>query len=118
MPLATDGNPDTAWQTESYQYPNGSLGPKSGVGLVVAASRPVSPKEITVKTQSPGFDAEIKAGDSPTGPFTAVSGGQQTSSETTFPIHDGTTDRYYVIWITARGSTGRRAYVNEVTATP
>ena len=63
-PLATDGNPATAWKSERYR----STFRKTGVGLVVDAGRPVKASRVVVTTETPGYDAEIRVGDSPTGP--------------------------------------------------
>ena len=52
--------------------PLSSLG-KAGVGLVLDARKTVSPTVMTVTSDTPGFTARIQAGDSPTGPFHAVS---------------------------------------------
>src|SRR5262249_7068472 len=114
VPKATDGDANTGWVTESYSYPDGGLGNKPGVGLVLDAGKTVSPRDVIVLTQSPGFVAQINAGDSASGPFRQVSDSMTTSTETTFHIHGGTEARYFVVWITKLS--GPRAYVNEVTA--
>ena len=72
---ATDDNPATYWETENYRSSLSSLG-KAGVGLVLDAGRRSSPTVMTVTTDTPGFTARIEAGDSPTGPFHAVSASQ------------------------------------------
>ncbi len=59
-PQATDGNPQTYWTTEEY---HGAL-TKSGVGVVLAAGSPTKVRTMTVTTNTPGFTAEIEAGDS------------------------------------------------------
>jgi serine/threonine-protein kinase len=106
---ATDRNPDTYWTTEGYR---GEF-TKSGVGLVLDAEREVSPKEIVVTTDTPGFEAEIQAGDSPLGPFEPVSGSKTVEETTTFPINDGTKERFIMVWITSLDGS---AHVNEVRA--
>jgi serine/threonine-protein kinase len=110
---ATDGNPSTYWSTETYRYPDGGLG-KAGVGLVLDAGRSVSPGEITVTTDTPGFVARIQAGDSSGGPFHDVSDSQTVESRTTFTLHDAH-GRYFVVWITNLGP-HNQVHVNEVTA--
>jgi serine/threonine-protein kinase len=106
---ATDRNPETYWTTEEYE----SEFTKSGVGLVLDASREVSPREIIVTTDTPGFKAEIRSGDSPLGPFEAVSESRTVEETTTFPVNDGTKARYFVVWITALDHV---AHVNEARA--
>jgi eukaryotic-like serine/threonine-protein kinase len=106
---ATDRDPETYWTTEGYR----SAFTKSGVGLVLDAQREVSPKEIVVTTDTPGYEAEIQAGDSPLGPFDPVSESKTVEEATTFPINEGPKARFFMVWITAlEGS----AHVNEVRA--
>jgi hypothetical protein len=95
---ATDGSTATSWSTETYRGPD-FAGLKTGVGLVVAASGPVKLAHLTLMTPTPGFTAQIKAGDSPSGGFTADSSPQAVNGTTTFTL-DGKTAKYYVIWIT------------------
>lgn len=107
---ATDRNAETSWTTEGYR----SEFTKSGVGLVLDAEREVSPREIVVTTDTPGFQAEIRAGDSPLGPFDLQVSESKTVEETTrFPINDGTKARFYMVWITSLDGS---AHVNEVRA--
>ena len=114
VPLATDGNSTTAWATEHYRYPNGSLN-KPGVGLVLDAGSTVKAKAITVVSDTPGYTALIKAGNSPGGPFSDDSASQQATDRTTFDLN-GASARYYLVWITNRGSASA-VDINEVTAT-
>ena len=111
---ATDGSTATYWYTQTYgdQAFGGLL---TGLGLVVDAGRAVKLARLTVKTPTPGFTAEIQAGDSPTGPFAADSSSQPVNGTTTFPL-DGKTARYYVVWITELPPV-RFARISEVTAT-
>ena len=111
--LATDGDLSTAWRTDRYRYPNGELG-KDGVGLVVDAGRDVEASTLTVSSETPGFTAEIRAGDSPDGGFRTVGGSRTVGESTRFPL-EGAPARYYVVWITNRGDNGS-VRVNEVTA--
>jgi hypothetical protein len=112
-PLATDGKPQTYWETSSYRYPDGGLG-KPGVGLLLDAGKTAAPSEVTVTTGTPGFTARIEAGDSATGPFHDVSSSQTVNARTTFTLHDAH-GRYFVVWITNLGSRSQ-VHVNEVTA--
>ncbi len=111
--LATDGSTSTSWMTELYGNQDfGGL--KDGVGLVLDAGRPVKLTRLTVTTPTPGFTAEIEAGDSQTGPFPADSSSQTVSGTTTFTLR-GKTARYYVVWVT-RLPPGDRAEISEVKA--
>jgi hypothetical protein len=110
---ATDGQASTYWQTEHYGSSSfGGL--KHGVGLVLATNMSKKLAKLTVSSDTPGFTAVIKAGQSSNGPFTPVSSSQSVGSHTAFSLH-GPAARYYVIWITALPSAGV-AHVNEVTA--
>jgi len=94
---AIDGNPATFWMTEHYKSFD-----KPGVGLVVEASRSVKPKTLTIATDTPGFTAQIKAGDSLTGPFHAVSASKTVTSTTAgFTLNGGGHD--FLVWITDLG---------------
>jgi serine/threonine-protein kinase len=111
--LATDGNPSTSWMTEHYDS-QAFGGLKDGVGLVLDAGSSVKLASLTVTTPTPGFVAEIQAGDSATGPFTADSSTSTVSSTTRFTL-EGQTAQYYVVWITQL-PVGDRAEIAEVTA--
>jgi len=111
--LATDGNPTTFWSTETYATPAfGGL--KDGVGLVLDAGSAVALHTVTVTTDTPGFTAIVRAGDSPGGPFGDDSRSQTVAAETTFTL-DGRTARYCVLWITNLGTVDS-VHVNEVSA--
>jgi serine/threonine-protein kinase len=110
-PLATDGDFATAWETEHYRD---GLG-KAGVGLVLDAGGVRKVSSITVRTDTPGFTAEILAGNSPSGTEPKIdSSKQQVGSSTTFDLR-GARARYYIVWITDLGGNAS-AHVNEVTA--
>jgi serine/threonine-protein kinase len=106
---ATDGDLATAWRTESYR----SGLNKSGVGVVLDAGREVEPKTVTVTTDTAGFTAEIRAGDSPQGPFRAVSQPGTIESRRRFTLNEAKA-RYFLVWITELDSGS--AHVNEVRA--
>ena len=110
--LATDRNDGTAWDTE--QYINFT---KDGVGLVLRAPKPVALSKLTVESIGSNFDAQIKAGNSPTGPFTGVSGDfQSVGSNKTFSVDtQGTEYRFYLVWLKLPFE-GGQAEIAEVTA--
>jgi eukaryotic-like serine/threonine-protein kinase len=110
---ATDTSSATYWETQHYRSSFASLG-KHGVGLVLDAGRAVSLHLLTVTTDTPGFSAEIQAGDSATGPFRAVSDVKPVSGQATFDLRDAHA-RYFVVWITNLGSLSS-AHVNDVNA--
>jgi eukaryotic-like serine/threonine-protein kinase len=110
--LATDRDPATAWDTEHY-----SNFTKGGVGLVLQAPSSVALSKLTLKSTGSSFDAQIKAGAAPGGPFTAVSGDfRPVGSSTTFSLdtHDKKY-RYYLVWLKLPFE-GGQAKISEVTA--
>jgi hypothetical protein len=109
-PDATDGDLATSWRTERYRSFF-----KKGVGLVLDARRPVRLSRVVVRTDTPGFSAEIQAGPSPGGPFTAVSAVRQVNGTTAFPLRMAAPARYVVVWVVDLPDNSA-AEVNEVTA--
>jgi serine/threonine protein kinase len=107
--LATDGDPSTYWPTQEYQ----SFA-KSGVGVVLDAGQPVEVSEVRVQTDTPGYTAEIRAGNNQSGGFSRVSKAQTVAGTTTFDVDPKAPARYYVIWITRLA--GDVAHVNEARA--
>jgi len=108
---ATDGQRTTDWRTEEYQNFT-----KEGVGLVLRAPREVALSKLTMQAE-PGFEAKIRAGDDPTGPFADVSGDwQEVETATTFNIDTkDKTYRYYLVWLRLPRE-GGQAHIYEVTA--
>jgi serine/threonine protein kinase len=107
--LATDGNPNTFWTTEHY-----SSFIKPGVGLVLDVGSPKKLSRLTIRSDTPGFTAEIQAGASRSGTFSKVSSPVTVGTSTHFTV-DGQAARYYVVWITDLGGNDA-VHVNEVTA--
>jgi serine/threonine-protein kinase len=110
--LATDRDPASYWTTEIYRQTN--IAGKSGVGLVLDAGTPVEAGSLRIRTDTPGFTAQIRGGNNRAGRFRAVSDSKTVSALTTFTLDVGTPIRYYVIWITKLS--GPVAHVNEVRA--
>jgi eukaryotic-like serine/threonine-protein kinase len=105
---ATDGDPGTYWTTEHYRSFT-----KPGVGLVLEARSGERVRRITVRSDTPGFTAEIRAGSETTGPFRTVSPRREVGGATTFAL-GGAASRFYLVWITKLPQ--GFAHVNEVTA--
>jgi serine/threonine protein kinase len=114
--LATDGNPDTYWETEHYAS-QAFGGLKDGVGLLLNVGKPLTLTGLTIRTDTPGFTAEIKAGSSRTGPFDSVSSSQTVEGTTSFTLHVDQAREFYLVWITSLSPQGDRfqTHVNEVT---
>jgi serine/threonine-protein kinase len=112
-PNATDGDPATAWQTQTYNTPEfGGL--KDGLGLVLASHGSVALKSLTVTTSTPGFVAEIESGSSRSGPFVVDSASRTVGGKTRFVL-DGKSGSYWLVWLTQLGPQ-RTAAITNVTA--
>jgi hypothetical protein len=92
--LVVDGDPTTAWRTERYSHFF-----KSGVGLVVDSGRRVRITRVELVSGTPGFVAEIRAGDSREGPFKRIAAGRVVQEATRFPVASRP-GRYVMVWIT------------------
>jgi serine/threonine-protein kinase len=108
VPNAVDHDLATYWTTERY-----NSFAKNGVGPVLMSSRPGAIRSITVRSDTPGFPAQIQTGTSPNGPFHPISSSEDVQSTTTFEL-SGAAQRYLLIWITALPA--GIAHVNEVSA--
>ncbi len=106
---AADGDPASYWTTSTYQDFSAT---KSGVGVVLDAGSPRDLSSVTVTTDTPGYTAEIKASDSPTGNFRTVGESKTVGATTTWELKDAKA-RYLLVWITDLDG---RAHVNEVKA--
>jgi serine/threonine-protein kinase len=111
---ATDKKLSTYWETEHYNSFT-----KTGVGLILDAGRAVKPRGITIKTGTPGFMAEIQAGNDRTGAdFHPVSGPPQSiNGNTTIELHLHSPQQYFVVWITQLSPGKSSVQINEVSAT-
>jgi eukaryotic-like serine/threonine-protein kinase len=109
---ATDNNEATYWNTEHYNSFT-----KPGVGLVLDAGRTVKPQGITISSGTPGFMAEIQAGNQ-LGDYHPISvgGPQVISGQTTLELDLHSPQRYFVVWITKLPPGVDSVEINEVHA--
>lgn len=102
-PLAVDGDPATAWQTEGYTSPDLG-GRKPGVGLIFDLGATVDIASIELVTPAPGWTFEVLT--SPDGssfgdPLIADDGAASfTTEETTTVAFPEARARYVLVWIT------------------
>ena len=107
---ATDRDRSTGWTTEHYND-----FAKPGVGLVLSAARPVALSRLTVVAGG-GFEAKIRASNSPSSGFKDVADWQEVGAQTTFKIDTHGKDYgYYMVWLKLPSS-GGQAEINEITA--
>jgi hypothetical protein len=82
------------------------------VGIVLDARSEVGLSQLTITTDTPGFQAAIRASNRSDGGFKKISEAQTVESQTSFDLSGGSY-RYYLVWITDPNG---RAHVNEVKA--
>jgi hypothetical protein len=111
-PLAVDGDTATFWKTEHYLHAFS----KSGVGLLLDAGKRTTFSRVFVGTDASGSSARIEVGDTPSGPFRAVSAERPLTGTTAFAIRKGAAGRYLVVWITSLPQGIGEAHVTEVRA--
>jgi serine/threonine-protein kinase len=122
---AVDGDPATAWSTETYSDMQlaGASGPKAGVGLYVDARPKVEATSMLIRTPEPGWQATILA--APAGPvpdaiedWTEVGGGTVGKRKQRFRLDTGgRAYRYYLIWITALAPGATKVEIGDVSLT-
>ncbi|MGH3786904.1 MAG: protein kinase family protein [Pseudonocardiaceae bacterium] len=96
-----DGNPNTAWSTDSYrqQFPLF----KKGLGVMLSFEQPVAAAAVTVTSPSPGTVLEIRTASSPNAPLaqtTLVGTATLGRGSTQIPLTAGPPTRYLLVWIT------------------
>jgi eukaryotic-like serine/threonine-protein kinase len=114
LPLATDGDPDTFWQTEGY---NDDDLDKSGVGVVLELPSPAQVGAVRLQTNLPGFEFSLFASDAAddwdlTSPIASATA----EADTEVDVED-TEAGFVLLWITNLVDDGvgaYRAHVNEV----
>ena len=115
VPLATDGDPSTAWSSEDYQALN-----KAGVGLYVNPKHAVSPTRLTITTPTPGFSAQVYGADGAAAPK-ALSGWTQLATVKNVKRvkavkldASGRSYRHVLLWITSLAPKGGAVEVSEL----
>ncbi|MGH3751117.1 MAG: protein kinase family protein [Pseudonocardiaceae bacterium] len=99
-----DGNPNTAWSTDSYrqQFPVY----KKGLGIMLSFDQPTAAALVTVISPSPGTVVEIRTAASPNASLTQTTlVGKATlgRGSTRIPLRAGPPTRYLLVWITSLG---------------
>jgi tRNA A-37 threonylcarbamoyl transferase component Bud32 len=115
-PKATDKNSASYWETERYNSSFAAIR-KKGVGLVLDAGKAVQLQQFGFSTQTPGFTAVLRAGDSQGGPFPDyLSAPTLSQAETRFTLSGTVKHRFYLIWITSLPPRNGTVRINEVSA--
>ncbi len=101
---ATDGDPDTAWQTAHYKRSSAFGGLKPGIGIAYDFGKPTTLRQVAVSTDRSGIQVQIRAGNDPDasdpGDYQLVGATKTITSSDTFSIKAGTSARYYIVWLT------------------
>ncbi len=104
-----DGNPNTAWATDSYRQQFPSY--KKGLGVMLSFDQPVAAALVTVISPSRGTVVEIRTAPSPTASLpetTLVGKATLGRGSTQIPLRTGPATRYLLVWITVLGGGGDR----------
>ncbi|MGH3883526.1 MAG: protein kinase family protein [Pseudonocardiaceae bacterium] len=104
-----DGNPNTAWSTDSYrqQFPIY----KKGLGVMLSFEQPVAAASVTVLSPSPGTVLEIRTAASPRAELaetTLVGTATLGPGSTQIPLRSVPPTRYLLVWITELAGGGDR----------
>jgi len=100
-PLAIDGDPATAWTTETYNAQKfGGL--KDGVGLLVSLGQPSTVSSMTISAPGAGGTFEIRAASQPLFDGSTVLVGSETSDAGPITLSwDPVETPYLIVWFTA-----------------
>jgi eukaryotic-like serine/threonine-protein kinase len=112
-PKATDRSLQTFWTTEDYRDFSAT---KEGVGLVLDAGAPATLTTMVVRTDTPGYTAEIRATNTLTATPARVSESRTVQGSTTFAIDEPAPKQFWIVWITKLAGGSGSAHVNEVRA--
>ena len=79
-------------------------GLKPGIGIEYDFGKPTSLRQVTVSTQQPGTQVQIRAGNDPDASdpddYKVVGQTRTMSFTDAFSIEPGTSARYYIVWLT------------------
>ncbi|GAA1452990.1 hypothetical protein [Nocardiopsis tropica] len=114
-PLAWDGDPSTAWNTQGYRDPLDMIKPGVGLQLELAESHEIHAVDLDMAGD--GYEFEIRVGDangSSENDYEVVASGSGASQE--IVLDEPATGQYVLVWFTALPQNGGdyRGSVNEV----
>ncbi len=118
VPLSHDGDPATAWTTDTYRSAAfGNL--KRGVGLKVDFGQPEKVSAVRLAFGAPGTSVELRAGDtdgSTIDSYTVVAQTVGAPDNVELKPTDEAAHRYWVVWLTQLPQTDRgfRGEINEM----
>lgn len=108
-PLAVDGDPQTAWETESYFGDPRLGGQKPGVGLILDLGRAEEVSQVKVTLQGDGTSLQLRAApeDAAAPPATAgnaytlLDGATDQGTNVTLAPQTSVSTRYLLVWLTS-----------------
>lgn len=120
--LAIDGNPATAWSTDTYTDPQPFPKFKDGVGLLLQLPEPTSLSGVTIDLDSTGTVAQIRSSPSAT-PAKLTDTAELSPPIPLRPgnnivrVNSSVTTTFVLVWISTLGTTGgkNRSDISEVT---
>jgi putative peptidoglycan lipid II flippase len=113
LDLAIDGDPQTAWSTETYRPGQPSNG-KKGVGIAFAVGEPVVATALELQTDTPGWSGEVYSAGRDIGGWDRQVGTiENASRRETIPLDIREPSRFFLVWISDLGDR-HAADVNEV----
>jgi eukaryotic-like serine/threonine-protein kinase len=116
--LVLDGQPNTAWDTETYEA--GFEGAnKGGVGLYVDAGRPIPARRLSLVTSTPGFRAAVYASNTVPGSLRGwrkVSSTERVRERQVFQLDLGQGQEFqnYLVWISELPPDEGKAKIEEL----
>ncbi|MBW0013194.1 MAG: murein biosynthesis protein MurJ, partial [Mycobacterium sp.] len=113
--LAIDGNPATAWSTDTYVDAQPFPKFKDGVGLLLQLPEPTSLSAVAIDLNSTGTVAQIRSSASPSpakltdtaelSPPTPLTPGHNV-----IPVKTAAPTTFVLVWITTLGTTGGKSH--------
>lgn len=113
-PLAHDGRPATAWETQRYDGSFEALG-KPGVGLLFDLGQPGTVSRINLSGNIGAY--EVRFGDEPPASeneLEVAAEGSDLSGKTTLELDEEAEARYWLVWITSLPGPAGTASIAEV----
>ena len=107
--LVIDGNPDTAWHSDTYVDPEPFPVFKQGIGLMLQLPEPTAIGAVTLDVASTGTEVQIRAADS-TDPASLSDTTELTSDvplqsgENRIPVDSDTRTEHLLVWISKLGT--------------
>ncbi len=120
VPLATDGNPATAWETLTYEDGPVLAPYKAGVGLLLDLGAETPVRDVRVTLVGSPYDLQLLAAPPESGAPTSVEGLTEVDTRSgvlgnvRLKADEAVTTRYLVLWLTALPPGDDGGYVGRI----